>query len=81
MLAVAFFKCIVPQTTGVWVENGRILEAGTMLQQTRPNAHEVLGFWMIPAALTLASLFLLATTAGIRTTLRLSRRVQTHIQI
>jgi uncharacterized membrane protein len=79
MLIVALVKCVAPLHAGAWVADGRLVEAGAFIHELPPQAHEVLGFWLIPVALTLGSLTLLATTAVIRFSLRLSRHWQARL--
>jgi uncharacterized membrane protein len=79
LLIVAFAKCFAPGHTGVWVENGRLVSAGAIEYGLSPHAHEVLGYWIIPLALTLGSLLFIATTWIIRSSLRLSQRVQARL--
>src|ERR1035437_6190076 len=71
-LAVALAKIILPAHTGAWVQDGQLVAAGAFEYGYPPLAHEVLGMWIIPLALTLGSLTLLLTTAVIRTSLRVS---------
>lgn len=75
----ALAKCIFPAHTGAWVIDGRFVNSGTLLDVPPPPAHEVLGMWYIPIALTIGSLLLLSTTWAIRTSLRLSQRWQSKI--
>lgn len=73
---VALAKAIVPSHTGAWVQDGRLIAAGALEYGIPPQAHEVLGMWIIPLGLVLGSLTLLLTTWSIRTSLRLSHRWQ-----
>jgi uncharacterized membrane protein len=73
-LAVALGKMIYPSHTGAWVQDGRLVSAGTFIFGVSPQAHEVLGIWIIPLGLILGSLTLLATTWAIRTSLCISQR-------
>jgi uncharacterized membrane protein len=72
-LALALGKMIVPSNTGAWVQDGRLVSAGTFIFGVPTQAHEILGIWIIPLGLILGSLTLLATSWGIRTSLRLSQ--------
>ena len=76
---VALAKTIVPSHTGAWVQDGRLLAAGGFVYGVPPGAHEVLGMWIIPLALTLGSLTLVSTNWAIRTSLRLSQRWQARL--
>ncbi len=69
-------KPIFPARTGVWLQDGRIVTSGTLVEIPPPPAHEVLGLWYIPLVLVIGSLTLLLTTYLIRTLLRLSQRWQ-----
>jgi hypothetical protein len=44
-----------------------------------PNAHEALGYWIIPISLSCGSVLMLTTTAIIRFCLKTSSRVQARI--
>jgi hypothetical protein len=72
-------KPIFPANTGLWIRDGMLDRSGTLFPPPGPPAHEVLGMWYIPIALTLGSLTLLLTTFVIRTCLRLSQRWQLQI--
>ena len=71
-----FIKSFAPTNTGTWVQDGRIVSSGALIQVPPPPAHEILGFWYIPVALTIGVLLILATTVVIRFSLRLSQRWQ-----
>jgi uncharacterized membrane protein len=79
LLFVALAKIIAPSHTGAWVRDGRLVGAGAFEYGYPPQAHEVLGLWIIPLALTLGSLLLLLTNYLIRTSLRLSQRWQSKL--
>jgi uncharacterized membrane protein len=72
-------KPIFPAHTGMWLQDGRIVSSGTLVAIPPPPAHEVLGLWYIPLALTLGSLTLLVTTFAIRASLRASQRLQAKL--
>ncbi|HUH64683.1 MAG TPA: hypothetical protein VLZ50_16875 [Terracidiphilus sp.] len=72
-------KPILPANTGLWIKDGMLVSSGTLFPPPGPPAHEVLGMWYIPIALTLGSLTLLLTTYVIRTCLRFSQHFQWHI--
>ncbi len=75
----AFAKCLFPAHTGTWVIDGNIVASGTQLYIPRPPAHEILGMWYLPIALTLGSLMLVSTTWAIRTALRFSQSWQSRL--
>lgn len=75
-ICVAVAKSIVPSHAGAWVQDGRLVAAGAFIYGVPSSAHEVLGMWIIPLALTLGSLTLLLTSFLIRTSLRASQRLQ-----
>jgi uncharacterized membrane protein len=79
LLVVALAKTIVPSHTGAWVQDGRLVAAGAFEYGYPPQAHEVLGMWIIPLALTLGSLLLLLTNYLIRKSLRLSQSWQSKL--
>jgi uncharacterized membrane protein len=72
-------KPIFPANTGVWIGGLHGFNSGVLFPAPAPPAHEVLGMWYIPLALTLGSLTLLATTAVIRVALRTSQRWQARL--
>jgi uncharacterized membrane protein len=74
-----FAKCLFPAHTGTWVLDGNVVASGTQLYPPQPPAHEILGMWYVPIALTLGSLLLFSTTWSIRTSLRLSHRWQSKL--
>lgn len=75
----ALMKPVFPVNTGLWIRNGVLASFGTLFPPPGPPAHEVLGMWYIPFALTFGSLTLLLTTYVIRRCLRLSQRWQLQI--
>lgn len=77
----AFAKCIFPAHTGAWVRGGELVISGTQLYIPQPPAHEILGWWYVPITLTIGSLLTLATTFVIRTSLRISHRVQVRLRV
>jgi uncharacterized membrane protein len=76
---IAFSKMIVPAHTGAWVDDGQLIGFGAFEYGMPASAHEVLGMWIIPLALTAGSLTLLLTTFLIRNSLRVSRLVQAKL--
>ena len=79
LILTAFLKPILPSHTGVWVVDDRIVGTGVQFPALQPPAHEVLGWWYIPIALTAGSLTLAATTLAIRLFLRISQRWQSKL--
>jgi hypothetical protein len=73
-------KPIFPANTGVWFNDGQFASSGTLFPPPGPPAHEVLGIWYLPIALTIGSLTLLATTLVIRASLRSSERLQLRLE-
>ncbi len=69
-VVVALAKSIVPSHAGAWMQDGRLVAAGAFVHGLPPQAHEVLGMWIIPLALVLGSLTLLFTNWAIRASLR-----------
>jgi uncharacterized membrane protein len=78
-IVAAFAKTIVPAHTGAWVQDGRLVSTGVFVYGVPPQAHEVLGLWIIPLGLTVGSLTLLFTNWAIRTALRVSQRWQSRL--
>jgi uncharacterized membrane protein len=78
-VVIALAKTIVPSHTGAWVQDGQLVSVGAFIYGVSPMAHEVLGMWIIPLGLIAGSLTLLLTTILIRTSLRLSQRVQAKL--
>ena len=76
LVLTALIKPILPANTGVWFENGRLVDSGVLFPPPAPPAHEVLGMGYILVALILGSTTLLITTFAIRRSLRLSQRWQ-----
>jgi uncharacterized membrane protein len=79
LVLTALIKPILPAHTGLWVNNGHFISAGIDFLPPASGYHEVLGLWYIPIALTLGSLTLLFTTYAIRTSLRVSQRLQSRL--
>jgi hypothetical protein len=79
MVLSGMLKPILPDNTGMWVQDGHLVAYGTQFPRFVPPAHEVLGLWYIPIMLTLGSLTLLATTFIIRNSLRISQRWQAKL--
>ena len=72
-------KPIFPANTGVWFNDERLISSGTLFPAPAPPAHEILGMWYIPLALTLGSLTLLLTTFLIRRSLRIAQHLQSKL--
>lgn len=75
----AFAKCIFPAHTGVWISNGRLVSSGTLFPIPEPPAHDIAGWWYVPAALVLGSVLILVTSFVIRKALRISRLLQAKL--
>jgi uncharacterized membrane protein len=78
-VVVGLAKTIFPAHTGAWVLDGRLVAAGAFEYGYPPQAHEVLGMWIIPIALSLGSLLLLLTNYLIRRSLLVSHRWQAKL--
>ena len=74
-------KPILPANTGVWVLNGHLVSSGTLFPAPAPPAHEILGMWYVIIALVLGSLMILLTSFLIRSSLRISQKWQSKLQI
>ncbi len=81
LILSAFAKCIFPAHTGAWFRGGEFISSGTLLEVPPPPAHDVLGWWYLPVALTLGSLLILLTTLVIQNCLHISQRVQGKIAV
>jgi hypothetical protein len=80
LVSAALAKPFFPANTGLWFQDGRFVDSGVLhFPPPAPPAHEVLGMWLIPLALTLGSLTLLFTNWAIRTALRVSQRWQSKL--
>lgn len=77
----AFAKCIFPAHTGVWFSDGKLISSGTLFDIPQYPAHEVAGWWYVPAFLVLGSLLILLTSFVIRTALRISRLVRAKLDL
>ena len=78
---LALLKPIFPQRTGLWVGPNVFdfsFRMGPMPHYPSATVHEVLGWWLIPVSLTLASLTLLATTKVIQ---MLTRRFRLRVPL
>jgi len=77
LILTAFLKPFFPGRTGLWTngsaEHPQYL-GGTMSHTPQPPMHEILGWWLIPAALLAGAFFLVLTTFAIRFFLRISPR-------
>ena len=78
-VVIALSKAFVPAHTGAWIQDGRLVSMGAFVYGVSPQAHEVLGMWIIPLGLIAGSLTLLFTTLVIRTSLRISQRWQSRL--
>jgi uncharacterized membrane protein len=76
LVLTALVKPILPANTGMWFNGGEFVSSGVLFPAPPPPAHEVLGVWYIPLALTAGSLILFATMFLIRNSLRLSQQWQ-----
>lgn len=72
-------KTIFPAHTGLWMNGGHIVSSGTLFPAPALPAHEVLGWWYIPLALSVGSILLLLTNFLIRRSLRLSQSWQSKL--
>lgn len=79
LVLTALFKPIFPANTGLWINNGHFVEAGSMFPAPAPPIHEVLGMWYLPLALVLGSLTLVFTSFAIRRSLRVSKLWQSKL--
>jgi uncharacterized membrane protein len=77
---VGLIKPLAPAHTGLWLLNGVPVSSGALVVIPPPPAHEVLGWWCIPLALTLGTLILFVTTVTIRASLRLSPAWQARLK-
>jgi uncharacterized membrane protein len=76
LVLTALIKPILPANTGMWFQDGHLVDSGVLFPAPAPPAHEVLGMGYILVALILGSMTLLITTFAIRRSLRLSQRWQ-----
>jgi uncharacterized membrane protein len=76
IILTGLIKSFAPANTGTWIQDGRIVSSGALIQVPPPPAHEILGFWYIPVALTVGALLIIVTTFVIQFALRLSQRWQ-----
>lgn len=77
ILVCASLKPFYPERVGLWVGSHRWnLSMGTLTaaEQARDQAHEVLGWWLIPFGLITSALVLIVTTMILRWTLRFAFR-------
>lgn len=72
-LLTAALKPIFPRQTGLWIGPG-VFDFGIHEPHYAGQVHEVLGWWYIPVAFWLGSLFLLLTTFWVRRFLRHSKQ-------
>jgi uncharacterized membrane protein len=79
LVLTALLKPLLPANTGLWMQDGRLASSGVLFPPPPPPAHEVLGLWYVPLALTVGSLTLLLTTFAIRMSLRISQRWQAKL--
>ena len=70
LVLVGLIKPIAPAHSGLWMRNGVPVSSGALVVIPPPPAHEVLGWWLIPIALTLGVLIILGTTFIVRHGLR-----------
>lgn len=81
LVLTALVKPILPGNTGVWFKDGELVSSGVLFPAPALPAHEVLGLWYIPIALTAGSLLLLLTMFVIRTSLKVSQRWQWRLRM
>lgn len=81
LVLTALLKPILPANTGTWFRDGELVSSGVLFPPPAPPAHEVLGMWYIPLALTAGSLILLMTMWLIRLALRTSMGWQSRLRI
>jgi uncharacterized membrane protein len=80
LVLTALVKPFLPEHTGLWLDgNSNFVSAGIQFPGPGSSAHEVLGYWFIPLALTIGSLSLLATTWTIRRSLQTSQHWQAKV--
>ncbi len=80
LVLTALLKPILPGNTGLWLDaSGHYVSSGVLFPPPGSPAHEALGFWYIPLALTAGSLTLLATTWTIRRSLQTSQHWQAKV--
>ena len=72
-LLSAILKPFMPHEVGMWLFDGGFV-IGTV-GASRPDARELLGWWLIPVGIVVGALALIATTRFLRWTLRFARRV------
>lgn len=77
---VGLIKPLAPAHTGLWLRDGVMVSSGALVTIPPPPAHEVLGLWCIPIALTLGTLIVFATTFTIRRGLKLSHSWQARLE-
>jgi uncharacterized membrane protein len=75
----AFAKCFFPAHTGVWIRDGELISSGTQFEVPSPPAHDIAGWWYVPAALVIGSLLILLTSFVIRKALRVSHMLQAKL--
>jgi hypothetical protein len=75
----AFAKCFFPAHTGVWIRDGELICSGTQFDVPSPPAHDIAGWWYVPAALVIGSLLILLTSFVIRKALRVSHLLQAKL--
>jgi uncharacterized membrane protein len=81
MVLSGMLKSILPANTGLWIRDGHLVSSGTIFPAPASPAHEVLGIWYVIIALVLGSLTILLTSFLIRTSLRISQRWQSRLQL
>ena len=77
---VGLIKPFAPAHTGLWLQDGVVVSSGALVVIPPPPAHDVLGWWIIPAALILGTLVLFVTTLAIRFSLRVSHSWQARLE-
>lgn len=79
LVLCGLLKPIFPENAGLWVSVEHTVNSGVLFPAPTPPAHEILGMWYMPIALTLGSLTLLLTTFLIRRSLRISQQLQSKL--
>jgi len=72
LVLTAILKPIFPHNTGLWIGPG-VFNFGFHVPRFTDPVHEVLGWWYVPVAFWLGSLFVWLTTYGIRSFLKRSK--------
>lgn len=79
MVLSGLLKCVLPAHTGAWFDGDKFVTSGTLFPIPPPPAHDVLGWWYVPIALTLGGLVLAGTILVIHKSLNASQRWQSKL--